>query len=222
MSAFAPIDLYCERLGPHFWAEPLNALSNAAFLVAAWLAWRLARSRPQGVTLQGGVLIGMMATIGVGSFLFHTLAVGWALWADVIPISVYQLLFLVFYVRSVAGAPLWLTAASVAAFFGTSAAFGALPAHWLNGSLSYGSALVFIAGLGLWHWRTGRQAPWALLGAAGVFVVSLTFRSLDMALCPHLSVGSHAVWHLLNGVVLYLTTRGFVFNEGRVTRQGAP
>ena len=28
------IDIYCERLGPGFWAEPVNALSNGAFLVA--------------------------------------------------------------------------------------------------------------------------------------------------------------------------------------------
>ena len=39
-SAFTPLDLYCERLGPEFWAEPLNAISNGGFIVAAWLAWR--------------------------------------------------------------------------------------------------------------------------------------------------------------------------------------
>jgi len=36
------IDLYCERLGPGIWAEPINALTNLAFLVAAFAAWRLA------------------------------------------------------------------------------------------------------------------------------------------------------------------------------------
>ena len=34
-----PIDIYCERVGPDFWAEPLNAISNAAFLVAAYPAY---------------------------------------------------------------------------------------------------------------------------------------------------------------------------------------
>ena len=29
-----PVDLYCERLGPSFWAEPVNAFSNAAFLIS--------------------------------------------------------------------------------------------------------------------------------------------------------------------------------------------
>ena len=35
------IDLYCERLSPGIWAEPINALTNLAFLVAAFAAWRL-------------------------------------------------------------------------------------------------------------------------------------------------------------------------------------
>lgn len=212
-SLFTPVDIYCERLGPDFWAEPLNALSNAAFIVAAWQAWSLARKRPTGVSLQSGALIALVATIGVGSFLFHTLALRWAMLADVIPISVYQLLFLVFYTRSVARLPVPLVAVCVAAFFVVSYAFAALPEHWLNGSLSYGSALVFIMGMGLYHQRAGKPEPHVLLLAAAVFVVSLAFRSLDMQVCTWLSVGTHAVWHVLNGVVLYLTTRGFVLSE---------
>ena len=40
------IDIYCERLGPGFWAEPLNATSNLAFIVSATLlAWGLHRER---------------------------------------------------------------------------------------------------------------------------------------------------------------------------------
>lgn len=38
---FTPVDIYCERLGPSFWAEPFNAVTNASFLIAAWFAWRL-------------------------------------------------------------------------------------------------------------------------------------------------------------------------------------
>ena len=37
-SAF--IDSYCERLLPGFWDEPLNAISNVAFWLAAWLVWQ--------------------------------------------------------------------------------------------------------------------------------------------------------------------------------------
>ncbi|MHA1489208.1 MAG: hypothetical protein ACTSRI_06100 [Promethearchaeota archaeon] len=35
------IDIYCERIGIEFWAEPLNAISNIAFIFAAIFAWKL-------------------------------------------------------------------------------------------------------------------------------------------------------------------------------------
>ena len=31
------IDIYCERIGAEFWAEPLNAISNLGFIVSAAL-----------------------------------------------------------------------------------------------------------------------------------------------------------------------------------------
>lgn len=36
------LDLYCERCSPDFWAEPVNALTNISFLVAAFFGRRLA------------------------------------------------------------------------------------------------------------------------------------------------------------------------------------
>src|SRR3989442_6346009 len=46
MNWSAPIDLYCERTDASFWAEPANALSNAAFLIAAAAAFWLWRRAP--------------------------------------------------------------------------------------------------------------------------------------------------------------------------------
>ena len=42
------IDLYCERTDPSFWAEPVNALTNIAFLIAAYAAYRLWRRDAPG------------------------------------------------------------------------------------------------------------------------------------------------------------------------------
>lgn len=213
--ALTPLDLYCERLGPEFWAEPLNALSNGGFIVAACLAWRLAGVLPGRTPRATHLLIGLLASIGVGSFLFHTLAVTWAMWADVIPIFLYQLLFLVLYVERVARARPLVGAGWVALFFVASWGFAALPVQWLNGSLSYGSAFVFVAGMAAYHWRTGQREPRGLALATLLFAVSLTCRSLDMQVCGWLSTGTHPLWHLLNAGVLYLSTRALVLNEDR-------
>lgn len=70
------VDLYCERLGPGLWAEPLNASSNLTFLIAAWAIWHLADVRH---TLSGSIwlLVVLVIAIGTGSLLFHTFATRW-------------------------------------------------------------------------------------------------------------------------------------------------
>ena len=94
---------YCERAqDPSFWAEPLNAVTNAAFLIAAavCLVIALRARRADGPVLW---LIAVMAAIGVGSFLFHTYAETWAALADVIPIGIFILSFFVLSMRCFAG-----------------------------------------------------------------------------------------------------------------------
>ncbi len=82
------IDNYCERLGPGLWAEPLNALSNLSFLIAAFVAWRLLQ---RGAAVDGShkILVLLIATIGIGSGLFHTYATVWAKWWVVF--TIYQI-----------------------------------------------------------------------------------------------------------------------------------
>ncbi|MBD9650062.1 ceramidase domain-containing protein [Ensifer sp. ENS09] len=92
MNAVGP---YCERVGPGFWAEPFNALTNAAFLIAA-AAIVIHNRRSVLDDKPLFVLALMTASVGVGSFLFHTLANRWSLIADIVPIAVviYSFFFL--------------------------------------------------------------------------------------------------------------------------------
>ncbi|MBU0800654.1 MAG: ceramidase domain-containing protein [Alphaproteobacteria bacterium] len=196
------IDAYCERLSPGLWAEPLNAVSNAAFLIAALAAYLLARRR--GVVDGDSVLLlALLTAIGIGSTLFHTFAVRWAALADSLPILLFQIAYLAVYGRQVIGLrPLWVLAL-VGAYFAVTVLCGLLPGHWLNGSLSYLPALLFLGGLAVYHARRHKHARWMLAASTTLFTVSLTFRSLDMAVCNVLPIGVHYMWHILNGCVLY-------------------
>ncbi len=209
---FTPIDIYCERLDPSFWAEPLNAISNISFFIAAWFVWRLARDRQCGDTFEVNLLIALVAMIGIGSFLFHTLALRWTLFADVVPIFVYQVFFLVFYLLKVAK----LSPISVAIYFVlfvvTSNEVSMFSVDWLNGSITYATALVFLVGISTYHWWTHKIEPYSLLLASAIFLLSLVFRSLDFAICDDLNVGTHFFWHLLMGMVLYFTARAYIVN----------
>lgn len=208
------IDIYCERVDPSFWAEPINASTNAAFILSSILLFILARK--QGSLKPSIVwLISLIAIIGLGSFLFHTFANTWSKFADVLPIMVFKISFIVIYARAVMDFGAKGIAALLSLFVSLCVIAGSMPYEWLNGSLGYSPALIFILGLGIYHFKMQKREPWVLLISAAVFVVSITLRSIDMLVCDDLPIGIHYMWHILNAVVLYLAVRAVIVNDKR-------
>ncbi|OHV15751.1 hypothetical protein BK022_16785 [Methylorubrum extorquens] len=205
-SWFEPVRAYCERGDAGFWAEPINALTNAAFLVAAGLAAR--RARGDGLVL---VLAGVTFVVGIGSFLFHTLANRWSMLADVIPIAVFIYGYFAlamarfFGLRPAAATALTLVFAALS--FGLTPALDALTGRSVsgltNGSVDYAPAILALLGVGLALLRRAPGTARSVLATAGIFLVSLTFRTVDVASCARLPLGTHFLWHVLNAVVLY-------------------
>lgn len=202
-----PLDLYCERLGPGIWAEPANALTNAAFLIAAWAGWRAAHRRDR-LDWPLAVLIAITALVGIGSFLFHTVATVWAMIADVVPIQLFIVGYFALAMRRFAGLGRGLSAVATGLFVGASAWGGAALADMvgarLNGSESYLPPLAALVAVGLVLLALeGRAAAGrSLLVAAAIFAVSLAFRTADAAVCYTFPLGTHFLWHALNGLLL--------------------
>ncbi|KMO38284.1 hypothetical protein VP06_06360 [Methylobacterium aquaticum] len=202
-----PVRDYCERAGPGLLAEPLNAVSNAAFVVAAILLLRRGRS-PDPVADGYAVLIGV---IGLGSALFHTLAVQWAMLADVIPIALFIHAYVFLALRRFLGLSLAVALAGTLAFAVAAALFepalsflaGQPLGPASNGSIGYAPASLALFGVGTAAWLRGSRAGAALIGIGVLFLVSLTARTLDATLCPLVPFGTHWLWHLLNAGVLY-------------------
>ena len=241
--------LYCERGSSEaLFAEPFNAASNAAFLLAALGALLLLFRRPQEMrSADHFLLIALVFVIGLGSLAFHLLADRASLLADVIPIDVFMLVYLGFALNRFLGVPPGWTMLTLIGFaaivfltmqlkcwgggigFPGSEVTGA--SECLNGSLAYLPALLAMAIVGgLLAERKHPAAPF-ILWAALIFAISVTFRSLDLALCDACQIqgrriGTHFVWHLLNGLALFLLLRaalevgarqpaGFLSNENR-------
>jgi len=204
------IDLYCERLGPGIWAEPINALTNLAFLVAAFAVWRLVEQR-RSLSVVTGLLIGLMVAIGIGSGLFHTFATSWARVLDILPILLFQVAYLWIYgSRIIVMQTVHL--AGLVILFLIAAFLGRQFPHLLNGSLIYLPAFLLLLGLGLHHYHHARNEPTLLLWASAIFSVSLFMRSLDLAVCKYLPVGTHFFWHLFNGMLVYMVFRELLMN----------
>jgi hypothetical protein len=210
MDLWRSVDLYCERTDPGFWSEPLNAASNAAFLVAAALIVRHSRA-PGGTPFDARVLAALVALVGVGSFLFHTFATVWAGWLDLIFILAFIYVFLARFLARVAGwnwigiavalAGYWVFSRVLTAPFSPGA---------LNGSFSYFPALAALTGLAVWGGLKRHPGVRRLGLAAGLFAVSLAVRTVDLALCADWPLGTHAIWHCLNAGVLWLAATGLV------------
>lgn len=215
---FEAVDIYCERLGPFFWAEPVNAFTNIAFLIGALLAFF--RAKQLGAMSSAvAILLGLMCAIGLGSFSFHTFANNLTRFLDVLPILLFQLVYLWLYCREIAGAKPLFAVAIVCAYL-VAAIFAMRFPQVLNGSLLYAPALAVLFGLGIYHAVSRYHERLIVLAAALVFVASLASRTVDGYVCPCFPLGTHFLWHLLNGLVLYLLIRGFLANRARVRRRG--
>ena len=205
------MDLYCERLGPGLLAEPLNAITNLGFLWAALRAWRGAERRAD---LR--LLAALLAAIGLGSGLFHTLASPLAQLCDVIPIALLQLLYLHLYLRRVVGCGPGASGGWLLIYVLALAA-GSRTGAILNGSLAYGPAALALLILGVVHYRL--RARTDVLVAALLFMVSLLARSVDLILCSQWPLGTHFLWHLLNAAMLFRLLQAYQAATATVTAQ---
>jgi hypothetical protein len=191
------VDGYCERVDASYWAEPVNAITNAAFMLVAVLMWQ----RSFGI---GRVLAAVLFAIGVGSYLFHTHAQPWAAVLDVLPILIFVVLYVFVANRDFWGLRGWALWGLTALFFPYAAVmvpvFGLVPG--LGGSAGYAPVplLIFIYAVLLRH-RLPDVARGLAIGA-GLLVLSLTARTIDEPLCTLWPMGTHFLWHMLNAVML--------------------
>lgn len=191
------LDAYCERLGPGIFAEPANALTNAAFVAVA--LWLLPRS--EGMER---VLATLLLLIGVGSGLFHTAATAWAALADTAAIAGFVLVYVYAANRRVLGLGRAVAVAGALAVVPYAALLGFLFAQLPGFAVSaiYWPIPLLIAlyALGLHHRRPAVARGFAI--GACVLTLSLILRSIDSAVCEVFPVGTHFAWHLLNAIML--------------------
>jgi hypothetical protein len=218
------IFLYCERgHDPAFWAEPVNAITNAAFIIAAVFATRELLSRPEGSAgFVERALVALVYVIGTGSFLFHTFATRWASYADWVPIAIFMLAYLAYVLRCYLRLGWVLVGLAVGAFYGALHYAGGIEcapaflpltaregARCLNGTIAYVPAILTLLAVTAVLAALGHPARRYLAAAAAVFLLSMTFRTLDLEICDLTRamghpVGTHFLWHVLNATTLYL------------------
>lgn len=197
---------YCERLGPGPFAEPLNALTNLAFVVAAVLAAGYIRDF-QGLSQGVRLLPWSLGLVAVGSALYHTFRNPGTYLLDVIPLTVFITGSLLLALRRLSikisqalqvGAVFVLLQIALLIF---------VPRHFLNGSTPYLVALLFIPLLMAWLARRDSSLVLYTVPVAVLFALALVFRILDPVVCPWLPVGTHFLWHITTAAAAYYLIR---------------
>ena len=229
---------YCERGGdPSFWAEPLNAISNGAFIIAGLIAgWQLARSLRKDWALFEWLLVVLVICIGLGSFLFHTYATVWAIPFDTIPISLFMLGYLGYALRRFAGAPWVIVIAALVGFFLSVRYAQSIPCsnellpmtrgagkRCFNGTLGYTPAFIALVLVGVVLLLQRHPAAKYLFAGAALFLISMTFRTIDLEVCRWImrggrGIGSHFLWHTFNGLLLYVLLLAAIRHGGTARR----
>lgn len=195
------IDGYCERVDPSFWSEPVNALSNIAFLFAAWIMAR--RTRLSGLKL-ADFLVWTLVVIAVTSFLFHTFAHVWAAVADSFAILTFVIVYLYAANRHFWNAPVFRAGLMSATYFPFSIllgwVFSRLP--FFEISSFYWPLPVLIGGYAIAFRKSFPALARGLALGAMILCASLAFRSVDEIVCATFPLGTHFLWHILNAVML--------------------
>lgn len=200
-----PVDIYCERLDASFWSEPVNAITNLAFIIAGFLIWRIGSPRSRLMAI-------LLMLIGLGSFSFHTFANRLTGLLDVLAIALYLISFAYLIPKQWSWGSRWTLVGSVIGLF-ILIALCQLVINYMKPELPWMPSGMYVgawSALLLYAVLTQNSNPIAaryLWLAVLVFPFSLLSRQLDMPLCDF-GFSTHWLWHVLNGVTLYLTSYG--------------
>nr|WP_321458066.1 ceramidase domain-containing protein [uncultured Cohaesibacter sp.] len=228
MTLLTSVDIYCERTDASYWSEPVNALTNLPFILAALWAWwtyqklqsRNGDSRNDILILIAIILAGL---IGIGSYLFHTHAQVWSSFADVIPIWTFVAYYLFLAIYRIVGTSLAralrIYGITLICIFVVLWAFSRFllatnaadaGGDGLNGSTQYLPGIIALYGFALaLHIRKHAARGWIFM-AAVVFTLSIFFRTIDMTVCSSFPLGTHFLWHILNGLFIGLLLQTLV------------
>ena len=198
---------YCERTTDSFLSEPLNSITNLAFLIAAIFIYKKYRDQVYVYVFTFSILF-----IGIGSFLFHTIPSKITGLVDIL----FILLFILIYIYLISNCLLKFNKLYSAshAFISPFLYFylgGILKSNFLflGDSSFYIIILIHLYIIFLISLIKKIDFNINILIAALIFTLSISFRAVDHYFCDENLNGTHFIWHIFNSLVLYILVNFF-------------
>lgn len=201
--------LHCERQNTQSFFEPLNSISNAAFLISAYYAHKyIKENKIQDKNIQKlPYVIGLM---GIGSFMFHSFRNQITNYADVIPIYFF-IVFSIFIALQKLIKKKSLVYSLIVTFGIVQLGIYFTLLNYLYGSINYIATLTTLLILAYAIYRKyGKVLLQPMIFFITIFGVALIFRNIDFIICPYFRIGTHYMWHILIALTTYLGVKFLV------------
>lgn len=193
------IDSYCERVAPGLLGEPLNAVTNLAFMIAAFWLWRIARRHGRDRSWMLRTLVILLFATGVCSLIFHSFANTIGVILDSLALTLCLLAAILFSARAWLRQGWWLAALWPVGMIVAAFVLGSFVP--VEGAAYLGPFATGVLMAGILILRGHPAGRDVAIGIA-CFVPSFFFRTIDAPVCEAFPSGTHFMWHMLNACVL--------------------
>ncbi len=211
----------CERHGMGLVDEPLNALSNFAFIYVAVAIFRYYRANEDIVSYRiwdVQAMIALIFMIGINSIIFHIYPTQTTELMDTIPIVLFILIYFVSVIFRIGKCTKFQAVVCFVAFLGfTHMLIHQFP-RALNDSIGYLSSMISLIVIAVYLHLRARPSSQYFMLAALIGVVSLFCRAIDREICDIWPYGTHFLWHLFNATLLYILMKQIIRNVNREAR----
>ena len=200
MNWFTSLNIYCERLGPGFWNEPINASTNLIFILVGFIL--VFKTMPNKLCLFLSIQI---ILIGTASFLFHTFANILVGLIDTVSIMLFGVTYIFgsnYYLLKLSTVTSLIIAFCLVPFSFIVSQLTIMSFGSLNGSTLYLSFIILFVTYSYLIRKEFAQMSTILFCSALFLAISIFFRTIDIISCNSISVGTHFVWHIMNGLLL--------------------
>ncbi len=208
---------YCERQGPGAFAEPVNTITNAAFLIAGILAFREIQKHTQ-ISRGTQALPWMLGVVAIGSALYHTIRSPYTLVIDAVPLFAFILWAIFLLLRQSLGTEC-PAAIIVTGFVALEILLSAIvPQEFLNGSIRHAFALAFSGFVVLIIARRFGKIAWRAVPVLVFYALAVICRTVDPLVCSSFPIGTHFLWHVFGATASFFVAYLIISIEAPFTQ----
>lgn len=197
---------YCEQTIYPLFLEPLNTLSNLAFIISAIFVYKLLKNNRIKNRIYW-ILFYLIVLVGIGSILWHTFKNPVTLLLDFLPIFLFILISFYLLIKGIIQNTKITILAIISLVILEVILTIALPRNFLNGSFRHLANSIVLFVLFFAAYKKYGKLALNIIPIFLIYIAAIFFRSIDLNICTQISMGTHPLWHILNGLNTYLVVR---------------